>query len=636
MNRFYKLELTTKLIAFILLIALSNGYSQRPFGSGAPTSNPSSQSPSNTTIATYVPDSTIIEYYNLKDINNVQPFTDTLFEDFEKYSIARTFDKGAYTLGNLGSASQKLFYEPTESIVTNMGFHQYDIYKKSIADFPIYIANRTFNDLEFSPLNSSQNFFARAKFTRTYENNINLSIDYNRTAQEGFYQQQGAKATQLGVAFVKENEKKTHKYIIGFAANNFNDTHNGGVTVDLYSEDYNERETRNERLSIPVSSSSTPGQTRHQNFSYSLDNFFYLDSARYNLHHQLIIEHGYYQFSDQTTNTEADSLVYKDFLSDSRGLRFLNRFNRVSNQFDVGLKVRSFDVNIGIIYNLLSNNNTLETERYNDVNLLGQINFKIKNFTQFSGRAELGVGENVGNIKLIPQLLISPFDGLKVNAYSKILRYDPSILHRKAIVTDQVIYDNDFSKINEFVIGGNIKIDKLNLEADLKSGVISNPISYTLDALPIQKDGSTEYLQIKVKQKAFWRFIGIENSIGYQNFTDNIYALPKVYSIHNLYLQSFLFKKRLLGQLGILLYNYDFDESLEFMPLTGQFFPSENSIRKYYYTELYGNFKVDQFRIFFKMENFTDLLIKEPHFQIVNYPQFDAKFRLGVRWQLYD
>jgi hypothetical protein len=629
--------LTTTLVVLILQGSVSAQNTPSNISSGG--FNPSTA----TEIADFVPDSTTIDFYTLVDIDNITPYVDTLFQDFEKYAINRRFRTGTLTLGNQASAAQQIIYSSRDDINTDMGFHQYDNYRRNIYDFPIYEANRTFNDLYFSPSNGSENFIVGAKFARSFSDNIELSIDYNRTKEDGVYRNQGTKATQLGIAISREGKAKRHRLLVAFAANNFNEIHNGGVTyasdgvtrVDLYSTEWNTGEIRNQRLSVPVTTTTTPGSTRHQSFTYGVDNYLKIDSNRFQLHHHIDLEHGYYLYSDDDATNINDTLLYGAYLTDSRGLRHLNKFTKLSNQFDVGIHTSTFFLNVGVEYRFLNYDNSISSEQYHDAAAIGNIGLNIKKLTSLNAEVAFGIGENIGNFKIKPVLKIYGLKGMTIEANLKLLRYDPTIIQQRAVITDMIVYDNEFSKINEFVIGGKLAYKKLNLDIEVNSGVIDNPVYFGTDALPAQSS-STQFLQVMGTHRLQWKFIGVENSVAFQDFSDNIYHLPRVYSIHKLYLQSYLFRKRLLTQFGVLYYNYNFDGNLKFMPANGQFYQTEETFRPYYYSELFANFKVDKFRVFIKMDNFTDILRKEPHYQIVDYPQYDATLRLGVRWQLFE
>ncbi len=585
-----------------------------------------------------VPDSTILNYFTLKDRSLIKSVEDTFFHDFEKYLKQKTFEDATLNLGNLASSSQRIYYQPRNSIHTDIGFHQYDIYRKELEDVPFYRHNRPYNDLFFSPLGGgSSNFLVKAKFARNFDDNVNLSIDYERTNANGIYNAQSNKATALGVGLWRENKSNGHSFFLTFLANNFNETHNGGITedVDLYDSLYNIGTRRSIRTEIPVNMIATPGISRHQNFTYALDNFFTV-KEKLKLHHHISYNHGYYRYGDQGITTAQDTSVYKTYLINSRGIRMQNNFGRWTNQVDVGLDTKSFDLSVGLAYRYMNYNNSVSTTHIHDLNLIGLIGLDIKEFSELRGRVELGIGSNVGNILMDGQLGFQLSKEIDFSANILINRYDPMLIQEELIITTEQLFDNDFGKTNELRIGGVLRIAPANLDLEFTSGILDNPIAYNRDALPYQVDNNIEYIQAKASHRLFWKFIGLENSVIYQSFSDNVFALPTVFGIHNIYLQSTLFKKRLNGQVGIILYNYVQNDNLSFLPVTGTFYPSEESIDKYYYTELYANFKVDRFRIFFKMENFTDMLINTPHFQIVDYPQFDNVFRMGVRWQFYD
>ena len=588
---------------------------------------------------TQAPDSTILKYFTLEDREHKKAVTDTFFRDFEKYLRNRSFKDGVLNLGTLASSAQKIIYGPREDIYTDIGYHQFDIYRISPDDIPYYDLNRPYNDLFFSPLGGgSGNFLVKAKFARNFNDNVNLSVEYERTSLTGAYQNQFNKATTLGIGLWRKSPKKNHSFYLSFLANNFNETNNGGIqnTVDIYSE-YNNRTIRRAiRSEIPINLSTTPGMTRHQNFSYSLDNFFTV-KEKFKIHHRISFDNGYYRYGDDGTTTSEDSLVYKSYLVDPRGIRVVNKFSRWTNVADIGFDTKSFDLTVGIKYRYLNYDNSIDIRNIHDLNLTGRLKFNVKNIAEANSSLDLGIGSNAGNIQLDNRVKFNLFSDITLNGQLSILRYDPTLIQEELVISATALYQNDFGKVNELILRGELSWDKIDLDLSFKSGVIDNPVAYNTDALPYQLDGSTEYVQGTLEHSFRWKFIGIENSVVYQSFSDNIYRLPRVYSIHNAYVQTTLFKKRLDAQVGIILYNYDYDGQLRFMPAAGVFYPDDTTpIRKFYYTELYGNFKVDRFRIFFKMENFTDRLFLEPHFQIVGYPQYDYAFRMGVRWQFYD
>jgi len=268
----------------------------------------------------------------------------------------------------------------------------------------------------------------------------------------------------------------------------------------------------------------------------------------------------------------------------------------------------------------------------NDLFAIGKLNLTIGKSTQFESRAELGIGNNIGNIKLDGNLNFNFGKGILLSSHLKILRYDPSLIHEDLSLSFTPVINQDFDKINEFSIGGKLLLKKLNLELEFNSGLIDNGIFYDNSAFPVQAESNSEYVQIIAVHKLKWRFIGFQNSILSQEFTDNLFRLPSLYSIHNLFLEKSLFNDNLLARVGVLYYNIELDGGLDFLPITGSFYQSDSQDLKYPYTEIYANFRIDNFRVFIKAENIFDGVNSEEHFLINNYPQRDFDLRIGVRW----
>ncbi|MBT8188824.1 MAG: hypothetical protein KJO29_00225 [Bacteroidia bacterium] len=573
---------------------------------------------------------TDISYFRLSDRNRKLEVTDTLFDDFEKYNPARAFNNGSLTLGNLGSASMPIRYSPRESITTDAGFHQYDIYKMNLDEFRFYNLNRPFNDLFFSPLAGQRNFLVKGHFTRDFDKEVNVSLDYKRFNQEGFYNNQKTKSTGFGIGIYKKFPEKNRSMFICFLANNHNEEINGGVsTKEFFGNDIYRL-----RTAIPVRLDGDT--TRHQNFSYSIDNFFDKIGEKYRGHHRLQIENGYYRYGDHDSDSADDQFVYQDYLTDTRGVRFYLGFTRIRNVFDFSFRSKSVDVKLGLLHNYQKYDNNISSRSIHDLVAFGNIGLKLKEISSFNGHAALGLGSNVGNFKLEGELVINPASQLKLTGNILAQRYDPTILQEEVYITNQLVYSNDFGKINEFVLGAKLDWQIMNTHIEFNSGIIENAIAFDQTALPYQSSDNIEYIQLIFSHKLKWKILGLENSIMIQEFSDNIFNLPGIYSVHKGYVQFPIFKKRLLTQLGLVFYNIQMNEGLRFMPATGIFYQGDEAIEYFPYSEFFGNFKIDQFRLFFKIDNFSDLLLRKEHYQIIDYPQFDYKIRFGVRWQIFD
>jgi len=575
----------------------------------------------------------VIKTFKLNKKKNKTILKDTSLNGFEIYAPQRQFEKGALTLGNLGSSAIQIAFQERNNIYTDIGYHQYDIYRIEQNTLPFYELNRPYNELYFSPQSGQQNFQVGAKFSRNLDDGMNIAIDYNRIKQEGFYSEQETKATSFGISLNRITEK--HEFYFSFLANNFNELHNGGVTEDVDSLDRISSIYRNQRSSIGTHLDDA--SSRHQYFSYAADNFWKTKSQKLGLHHHIRLENGYYRYSDEDVDSEEDISIYRSYLSNDRGLRVVNKFRRLSNDIDFGFTHKGISLDIGASYRYLMLDNGLEKNHIHDASINASAGLSLRKIGELKADASLAIGENVGNFSLDAQL------NLKLGALGNFVgtfhsaRFDAFFIQENFVVTAERVIDNSFSKINELSVRGLLDLDKLNLELSAKIGLQDKPVFYNFRALPQQLDGSINYAQLVAKHTLFWKFIGLDNEILYQSFNDNIFQLPRLFSRHNLYLQNNFFKKKLKARLGIIYYNIDYNGSgLSFMPVNGAFYPSSEETGYYPESEVYITAQIKNFRLFFRYDNFSDLLLPEVNYQIQNYPQFDNQFRMGVRWIFFD
>ena len=613
-------------ITFLLLICWTTGLAQgQAPGQGSDRGSRTGGRGSALDIESDIEDTVKLRYITLEDINKDHLVVDTLFDDFEKYATARQFRTRSLTLGNLGSSAQRMMYQPRTSIFKDAGFHQYDNYKLNLNAFRYYKLGEAYSDLFFSPVAGRENFLVKAKFSGNFDNDVNLSIDLKRISQEGFYQSQTTKSTSFGIGFWKQNPEKNHQLFLSIIANNHNEDHNGGVRPVTTPSVIRDRDTEGVYLG--------GADTRHQHIQYALDNFFEVKNGRYKAHHQVKVENGYYRFSDAVVTTTNDSIVYPEAFINERGIRYYLGFFKLKNTIDLSFDAKKVGLTLGLSHLYSRFNADIETLNFNDLIAFANLNVSLGQVAQLTSRGELGIGQNTGNLKLTSQLKLEPIPGLQLTGNLNISRYDPSVIHEHVDITFTNVISNEFSKINEFSIGGQLFWDKIKTGIEFNSGLIDNPIAYDFLAMPYQKAGSTEYIQAIAYQKWKYKSIGLENSVVYQTFTDNLYVLPTFYGIHNLFVEFPLFKNQLQVRLGGLYYSLSQDESLSFFPITGNFIPTEapvNLSNNPYY-EFYSDFKIGAAMIYLKLENANDLFIPQEYYEIANYPQFDWKLRLGAK-----
>lgn len=166
-----------------------------------------------------------------------------------------------------------------------------------------------------------------------------------------------------------------------------------------------------------------------------------------------------------------------------------------------------------------------------------------------------------------------------------------------------------------------------------------NPDFTGFTALPQQTSEELTYLKVKAhKSFEFLRHFGSDHTIMYQNVgqEENIINVPNFITRNTLYYKNRLFKNALLLQTGITLKYFQDYRMDGYDPVLGEFY-SQNSIElgSHPYVDLFINAKIQQTRIFFKLENAISPLGRPEYFSAPREPFRDLSIRFGLVWNFF-
>ncbi len=573
-------------------------------------------------------DTSRVYYFHIDAVDAKQEFKDTLLNEFHVYSPIEKGPLYGQSLGNLGSSSRPLIYAIDDHRKgLDFGYHQYDPYVQGRQQFQLIQSEKSVSHLFFSSF-GQQDFLIKAQFSRPFANNVQLTLDYTRVLQQGFYESQNTRLTNLGMSISKRTDNRT--WIFTAISNADNEAHNGGIQnpADLNS-DFAEF-----RTNIPTSISE--GQTRNATQEYALNNYFNVKRFEgVQFRHEIAFERGSFKYTDDTSANEE---FYGDFLNDDRGIRSFVEYSSWKNSLWASLRLNKFDLNVGFNYSFYNINLEARRERIHDLGLIGDVVFDIGKRFNLTGDAYLGVGENVGEYTVNGYLTGKLVEGVSLKAFGTMQRYRPSILKQEAYINQQVIWDNDgFSQPLENEIGGTLDLTRFGIDVTVKQLIQTNPIFINQQQRPEQFDGSVLITQFLFNTKHKLLFLNVKNQIGIQNLTENIWQLPSFLSEHEAYLEGFIFKKRMFTRFGARLRTAEAYTLAGFSPVHGYFHQREGIDEPFFWqADAYLSFKIDRFRAFIRAENLSHAFTDDVFFLTNLYPIFDFKIRLGVAWTLYN
>ncbi len=619
-----------------------------PPGVGSGTASTSSASVDNPLLEEEI-DTTKIFYFFSDRPNQLLPFRDTLLDGyFQQYDPTRKRDFDFGHLGNLGSAARPLVWQPIERDGFDVGFHQFDVYKKNVTDLPFYNLDKAFSEAYYSQGNSKSLSNFAAKLARNFANNINISMDFFRINQAGQYQNQRTFNTAMNIGLWYHTANNRYTSFIIFSNNVTQQIDNGGVAVDslvgggLFATP----------ISIPVQIKNSLAVTRHAKKEISLRHSYQLRSQtdstsatqrNYTLSHFLSYSEGSYKFS----NTLPDSNFYQNFRVDDRGLRHFIGIKSIENSFAVSTyKLTQKDsqnssindiLEIGIRHRYFRILQEPNTETRQNFSLFAKWNFAPNPFFKFDAEANYQLlGANAtdysgrGNL----QLTYPKMGFLLLQLMHQ--RYAPSLIQNTIFVTAQKVWNNDFDRTIQTNLMATFDIPRLRFSISGQYHLLNNFIYYDTIAYARQSGAPISIAQLLLKQDFKLGVLHLDNIIAFQTNTQKqVLRLPEIWSKHSLYIERRLFKRAMLLRFGVdvrLNSTYFADA---YQPLVGQFYlQNKRAIMFYPATDVFVSAKIQNWRFFFKWEGCSQYFLKGTYYQTYRQPQFEETFRFGVKLQL--
>ncbi|MDT0293980.1 putative porin [Mesonia ostreae] len=217
--------------------------------------------------------------------------------------------------------------------------------------------------------------------------------------------------------------------------------------------------------------------------------------------------------------------------------------------------------------------------------------------------------------------------------------------------SDYVNYNwsNDFKNIEEQKIKISLKSKKL-LNAEVLFAQINNYTHFgftenpdtesAADTLvkPIQSNQKVDYLKLKVNKVFSYGNFKLDNTLMYQNVSSGkeVFKTPDFVTRNTLLYEDHLFKRALFFQTGLTFNYFTKFSPNAYDPILGDYvvqnaFELENQYR----VDFFFNAKIQQTRIFFKLENMTTLLTGNSYYAAPSYPYRDFVIRFGLVWNFF-
>lgn len=596
-----------------------------------------------------------VYYFHLDEIGEVQSIKDTaLNNQTHIYDFVHKEGIDGMHLGIPGSASQPLLYQQPYRQGFDVGFHQFDYYKKTIDSIPFYYLQKPITLLSYTQLGEQSNGDFKAKFARNFAKGLQLTFDYSRLAMLGenhLYPNAKLRNTTLTTGMWYQHKNQRYDAFFTFAASTFEHQQNGGIdslpppTVELNNPFY---------ATVNLQS----GELRHSYRSFAFKQQYLLKKARKDslgqegslvaVVHEIGYDNNKYKFF--APRQEADTLFYNAypvFNTNYRGMRsfihdqaFSNRVAIMWSQIDkTSEKPTTYTPNhleIGATY--ARHYLDIEGSAQQNINrafLDARWNLRLGSHLQLNSSGHLGLLKYAGDYRVEAQLLLSMgkaglLEGTFVNQL-----YSPSILSEQLNIFNTRLWHNNWDKTLGTQLGVAYHLPAIRAKIGANYHLINNYIYYTTTGEAAQTGVPISIFQAQLTKNFLWKHFGINNRVGVQFISENFIRLPQLVGQHSIFYKGKWFDVLNIRIGADLRYN-DTYKANYYQPVTGQFQLQDDVLIPFYpNVDAWLSLQVSNFRFYVKYENLSYQFIQDrAYYLAAQYPYMQSGFRLGLKWNL--
>lgn len=202
-------------------------------------------------------------------------------------------------------------------------------------------------------------------------------------------------------------------------------------------------------------------------------------------------------------------------------------------------------------------------------------------------------------------------------------------------------WQTSFDNVNTQQLYFELDSEKLaNVEAEITQ--VQNFAYFGLNeegmVKPFQYDEQLRYFKLKAYRGFDLGVFGFDNTLMYQNVLDgaSVLKVPAFVTRNSAYYQDHWFRRALFLQTGFTFKYFSEYEANAYDPVLAEFYvQNEMEIGDYPVVDFFFNGKIDQTRIFFKLENVNSLINGNNNFVAPGYPYTDFLIRFGLVWNFF-
>lgn len=561
-------------------------------------------------------------------------------------------------LGNVGTASQPLFYQMPEKIGARLGKNIFDRYAYDPQNLNYFNTRSPYTHLYYVQGGLGEQVF-EGMHTRNITKNWNVGVAYRIISTEKQFNARNQRTNGLinnqAVKVFTHYQSDNNKYDLfaNFTSMKVEQIEQGGIMPESETAtreslfDYDDYET------IPAYLDQASNEEGRNNFH--LLHIYKLAGEDLKLYHGLDLfrQNNMYQDAALTyTNQEdgtANLLFYPRAIYNQEQTEDNTTYRETQNVFGVTgnnklsfykayLKYRSASIDYCTNYRFAEEGDSVaaaavyDSQDYNQLFAGGQLRLFYENKAELQVEGEFQISTDywvkgtarIGGLQgTLERVLVSP------------------TLTQSYMLSNHYAWDNNFNNSVTDRIAG-LYAGKLGNRQYIKlSGHYTNIKRYIFfneEQVPEQLDRNQRFWGAELYHHVKFGPLHLENYVKYTN-TDEAdkVRMPEFLIDSKLYFQGALFKNALYGQLGVQATMPTAYYADAYMPVTQQFYVQNSfEVNTYPVIDLFMTVDIKNLNAFLSFKHFNYDLWEPGYFSTPYYPGMRRSFTFGIKWMFFD
>jgi len=579
-------------------------------------------------------------------------------------------------LGNNGTATRSIIFNPDMKPGFDAGFHAYDIYRYTIEGTKFYQTTRPYTELSYLLGSNSEQVIGLLHTQNRNKGRVNFTFDYRLINSPGAFKNQNTAHSGLRLSGSYQSVNKRYGLYFIYLSNKLRSSENGGLQnpEDLKNLSLNDPFGAYTRLGTALStqgrnpfSTNVKIGTIYQETNVLLRHFYDFgqkDSIRVNdstlvrlFYTRLRFQHTFkyssneYSYNDFALDS-SDYITYFNYRPKGDSILFKDTWRDITNEFSIytfpDKKNTAQFLRVGAAIQLLqgtfSNDSTATgPSHYNNTYVLGEYRNRTRNKKwdiEATGQLYVtgGAGGDYSAYVSLQRELSKKLGSLQVGFQN--VNKSPSYVSQ-GYGSFPVHPRENINKMNISRLFASIYVPSQQLHITGNYYAVTNYIYFDSFLTSNQYSGLFNVLDIGLdKRFRLSKHLAWYTDVHFQQAPGNPPVhLPALFTRNRFAFEGNFFKNLDLST-GIEIRYYTPYKADNYSPLTGQFFYQNNvTINNRPDINAYLNFRIKSFKGFVRVENLNTLdrsgnSVAFTHYNFIApyYPQNGLWIRFGVWW----